>query len=205
VTTCPIDQRNVEKAEGTVAGAVGKDLEAEKAERICPGGAKLAMKVKSIAPKRPEQRDNKEHSHMSTLLILKATAGDLSGQEFALTAPAHCILGRSRSCTLRLPGDATVSRQHCLIEVEEDGVYAQDLGSLNGTLVNGEKIGQRERNRNVDATMMQPARQPLNNGDELRICNNVFQVELTNGLIARPPAQPAVKQGSGEWTLALCG
>jgi pSer/pThr/pTyr-binding forkhead associated (FHA) protein len=141
---------------------------------------------------------------MSTLLILKATAGDLYGQEFALTAPAHCVLGRSRGCTLRLPGDATVSRQHCLIEVENGVVHVQDLGSLNGTLVNGEKIGQRERNRNVDATMVQPARQSLQDGDELRICNNVFEVELTDSLMPRPKREP-VNQSSGEWTLALCG
>jgi len=140
---------------------------------------------------------------MATLLILKATAGDLDGQEFALTAPAHCILGRSRSCTLRLPGDATVSRQHCLIEVEDGVVFVQDLGSLNGTLVNGEKIGQRERNRNGDATMVQPARQTLQDGDELRICNNLFSVELTDSLMPRP-VREVVKQSSGEWTLALC-
>src|ERR1700722_11720522 len=109
---------------------------------------------------------------MTMLLILKATGGDLHGREFALTGPAHCVLGRSRSCTLRLPGDATVSRQHCLIEIESDGVWVQDLGSLNGTLVNGAKIGQRERNHDGESTMVQPPRQHLKDGDELRICNN---------------------------------
>src|SRR3954462_3938154 len=104
---------------------------------------------------------------MATMLTLRALTGDLRGQEFAFRGPAYCVLGRSRSCQLRLPGDATVSRQHCLIELEREGVWVQDLGSLNGTLINGEKIGQRDREPQQDATMVAPARQLLYDGDEL--------------------------------------
>jgi pSer/pThr/pTyr-binding forkhead associated (FHA) protein len=102
---------------------------------------------------------------MAAMLVLRALTGDLRGQEFAINGPAHCVLGRSRTCTLRLPGDATVSRQHCLIELDEGGVWVQDLGSLNGTLVNGEKIGQRDGRPENDATMVQPPRHALNDGD----------------------------------------
>jgi pSer/pThr/pTyr-binding forkhead associated (FHA) protein len=137
---------------------------------------------------------------MSTLLILKATAGDLFGKEFAIAAPALCVMGRSRSCTLQLPGDGTVSRQHCLIELEGAAAWVQDLGSLNGTLVNGEKIGQREP-RDGQATMLQPERHSLQSGDELRICNNVFRVELTDSVLGRR-AQEHSEHGS--MTLALC-
>src|SRR3954463_16016124 len=101
---------------------------------------------------------------MATMMILRALTGDLRGQEFAFTGPAHAILGRSRSCTLRLPGDTTVSRQHCCIELDEYGAWVQDLGSLNGTHVNGEKVGQRGRPNNDDATMMQPPRHGLEDG-----------------------------------------
>jgi pSer/pThr/pTyr-binding forkhead associated (FHA) protein len=138
----------------------------------------------------------------STLLILKATAGDLTGQEFAITGPAHWVLGRSRSCSLRLPGDGTVSRQHCLIEVEDGGVWIQDLGSLNGTLVNGEKIGQRQRVRNGDATMVQPPRHELQDGDELRICNNTFAVVLTER--TTPTAEGSTRPALCEWSGLLC-
>ena len=91
---------------------------------------------------------------MAAMLILKAMTGDLRGQEFALTGPAHCVLGRSRGCTLRLPGDATVSRQHCLLELDDSGAWAQDLGSLNGTYVNRRRIDGEE---------------VLEDGDELQI------------------------------------
>jgi pSer/pThr/pTyr-binding forkhead associated (FHA) protein len=138
---------------------------------------------------------------MSMTVILKATSGDLHGQEFNIAGPAHCVLGRSRVCTLRLPGDATVSRQHCLIEVEANGAWIQDLGSLNGTLVNGEKIGQREPVRSGDATMVQPPRHGLQHGDELRICNNVFRVVLTGAL---PAEQARTGSDSEQWSLSQC-
>lgn len=114
---------------------------------------------------------------MNTLVILKATEGGLRGQEFAFSGPANCIMGRSRSCGLRLPDDPTVSRQHCLIEIESEGAWVQDLGSLNGTHINGSRIGHREPVHG-DATMVQPARRELRDGDELRVCSNVFRVEL---------------------------
>jgi len=136
---------------------------------------------------------------MSTLLILKGTAGDLLGREFAIPSPGQCVVGRSRGCMLRLPGDATVSRQHCIIELDPDGVWVQDLGSLNGTQVNGLKIGQRERDHDGDATMVQPSRRSLQTGDELRICSNVFRVELADTVLVRTEENSAHLG-----TLALC-
>jgi pSer/pThr/pTyr-binding forkhead associated (FHA) protein len=137
---------------------------------------------------------------MSTLLILKARAGDLFGQEFSLPGPAHCVLGRSRTCTLRLPGDASVSRQHCLIEVEDGRAWVQDLGSLNGTQVNGVKIGQREARANPDATMVQPPRQGLQTGDELRLGAHVFEVELAGA----PERRRKDWSDHGSHTFAAC-
>jgi pSer/pThr/pTyr-binding forkhead associated (FHA) protein len=146
---------------------------------------------------------------MGTTLTLRALTGDLRGQEFTFRGPAYCMLGRSRTCQLRLPGDATVSRQHCLIELENDGIWVQDLGSLNGTFVNGQKIGQRERQPDADATMVAPARQELQDGDELRICNNIFAVVLveTPAPVEAPPVltpKPRVGNSSGWVQPVLC-
>jgi len=114
---------------------------------------------------------------MNNLLTLKAVAGDLRGQEFVFATPVRCILGRSRSSSLRLPFDPTVSRQHCLLESDGDGIWAQDLCSLNGTHVNGAKIGTRPQG-NAEATVPEAGRYLLRDGDELRVCGNVFRVEL---------------------------
>ena len=49
------------------------------------------------------------------------------------------LVGRAPSADMRL-GDPRVSRLHARIEMREDGVYVEDLGSRNGTLLNGEFV-----------------------------------------------------------------
>jgi DNA-binding NtrC family response regulator/pSer/pThr/pTyr-binding forkhead associated (FHA) protein len=49
------------------------------------------------------------------------------------------ILGRSPSCDIPLE-DSKVSRRHARIAIEEGQARVTDLGSRNGTIVNGEKI-----------------------------------------------------------------
>ena len=48
-------------------------------------------------------------------------------------------LGRSRSCTVQLE-DPVLSRQHCAITVDEGRVVVADLGSSNGTFIEGNLI-----------------------------------------------------------------
>jgi pSer/pThr/pTyr-binding forkhead associated (FHA) protein len=115
---------------------------------------------------------------MTNLLVLRALTGPLRGKEFSYRQPTHLVIGRSRSCHLQLPDDPTVSRQHCLLEMGLDGVWVLDLSSRNGTLVNGAKIGQRPLLRDNNATMIQPDKHQLEDGDELRICSHVFAVRL---------------------------
>ena len=79
---------------------------------------------------------------------------------------------------MRLARDLTVSRRHCLIEVDEAGARVTDLGSLNGTFVNGQSIGQRDRGRRADAAAAGPPRRLLREGDELRIGAHAFRVEV---------------------------
>ncbi|HET9931048.1 MAG TPA: FHA domain-containing protein [Polyangiaceae bacterium] len=49
------------------------------------------------------------------------------------------LLGRSPYCTIVLD-DPRVSRQHAAIRMTAEGLSIQDLGSRNGTLVNGQKL-----------------------------------------------------------------
>ena len=59
-----------------------------------------------------------------------------------LRGPGPFVLGRSRSCDLRLPsGDA--SRRHAEIVPAGDGFLLRDLASTNGTFVNGERVSER--------------------------------------------------------------
>jgi pSer/pThr/pTyr-binding forkhead associated (FHA) protein len=53
--------------------------------------------------------------------------------------PGQFLLGRGEECHVR-SSSALVSRQHCLLEVERESLQLRDLGSTNGTLVNGSRL-----------------------------------------------------------------
>lgn len=69
---------------------------------------------------------------------LKVASGGHAGKEIAITKKRF-LIGRGQDCHLR-PQSDMVSRQHCQLTVESGKVIAKDMGSRNGTLVNGELI-----------------------------------------------------------------
>src|SRR5262245_63683481 len=53
------------------------------------------------------------------------------------------IIGRRNDCALRIPSPL-VSRQHCELKCSGSQLLVRDLGSSNGTFVNGSKVKQKE-------------------------------------------------------------
>ena len=50
------------------------------------------------------------------------------------------VIGRDAGSGIRLDGDEFASSEHARIEPRQDGVWVEDLGSTNGTFLNGERI-----------------------------------------------------------------
>ena len=50
------------------------------------------------------------------------------------------LIGRSRRCDVVLRDSQLVSRRHCRLEAREAGWFLRDLGSQNGTWIDGERI-----------------------------------------------------------------
>jgi pSer/pThr/pTyr-binding forkhead associated (FHA) protein len=127
---------------------------------------------------------------MSAAVTLTITNGPHAGQEFVIDRPMLCAVGRGSDCAVRLPNDVwhmTVSRRHCLLEISPPEAYVCDLGSRNGTYVNGESIGQRRTGRHADDFALPDVPDhPLHDGDELRVGDTVFRVGV------------AAEDGSGE-------
>lgn len=92
---------------------------------------------------------------------LRIVHGRPEGKRLELAEGEH-IVGHGPECHIQ-PKSAWVSRQHCLIRVRGEEVAIQDLGSSNGTLINGRRI---------------ELEQPLHNGDRLEIGPLVFELEM---------------------------
>jgi hypothetical protein len=84
--------------------------------------------------------------------------GALTGQNFPLGESVS--LGRSPDNMIRLE-DQIVSRQHARILGENGCYYIEDLGSGNGTLVNGRRITQKT---------------PLHAGDQIKMGSTLFEL-----------------------------
>ncbi len=90
----------------------------------------------------------------------------MGGREIALASGAS-ILGRLPEATLWIDS-AGVSRRHARITVSEAGASIEDLGSTNGTYVNGERVS---------------GERPLSDGDEIRL----GPIEI----VFRAPSEPS--------------
>jgi pSer/pThr/pTyr-binding forkhead associated (FHA) protein len=73
------------------------------------------------------------------MFALKFISGKYQGGEFPLTPDREIVIGRSSDLDMVLVEDM-VSRKHAKIATADAQLIIQDLGSTNGTFVNGEKI-----------------------------------------------------------------
>jgi pSer/pThr/pTyr-binding forkhead associated (FHA) protein len=139
------------------------------------------------------RRDRPAGTVTVTLTILE---GSLEGRSRKLVGPQKCVIGRADDCTIRLAGGlefCTVSRHHCAVEVGAAGVRIRDLGSYNGTWVNGVRIG-RPRNWHQGATAAAPFlyEVELHDGDEFRVGEITFGVAITGDGDAPPDEEEDV-------------
>lgn len=82
-----------------------------------------------------------------------------AGSAIAFLRSDRTTIGRASEADVPLTEDLGVSRLHACIEQYSGGFVLRDLGSTNGTFLNGERlVGER----------------PLKHGDELRVGSTVF-------------------------------
>src|SRR6266446_2886979 len=73
---------------------------------------------------------------------LKVQAGPYAGRVFRFDRHDTFLIGRSEAAQLSLPNDRFFSRNHCMLEIAPPRCFLRDLGSTNGTFVNGKKVQQ---------------------------------------------------------------
>lgn len=112
-------------------------------------------------------------------ITLTVTEGPHLGQKFTFAGHDTFVVGRSKRAHFRLPAkDKFFSRIHFLVEVNPPQCSLLDMGSRNGTHVNGQRVNRVE----------------LHHGDVIRAGKTVLQlaVDEASNEVA-PPAQAALQ------------
>ena len=97
---------------------------------------------------------------------LNVVAGPQTGRSFSFDQHDTFMIGRSENAQFCLPADRFFSRHHCLLEIAPPQAFIRDLGSTNGTYVNGMR---------VDTAY-------LKSGDRIQGGETVLEVEVSTGL-----------------------
>jgi len=124
-------------------------------------------------------------------VCLDVVAGPIQGKHFEFGDHDTFLFGRAPDCHAELaPDDATASRHHFLLEVNPPAARLRDLGSLNGTYVNGRKHGGREKHVSPEEAAQQPWPQvDLRDGDLIRVGATVINVRIDGVTAPAPPVR----------------
>src|SRR5688572_11911881 len=98
---------------------------------------------------------------MASLLFM---AGPIAGRRYSL-GDGEYVIGRQADCQIFVP-DMRVSRQHARLKRDGDNWSLEDLGSNNGTFINGVRLSQPTK---------------LRHDDEIAIANNRIRIEARDG------------------------
>lgn len=123
-----------------------------------------------------------------TLTVIK---GPMAGKEFVFEQHDLLLFGRDAKSHIRLPEqDRTASRRHFMLEVNPPLARVRDLGSLMGTVVNGQKIGGRAKAQRAEDVAGQTFGQVLlKDGDQIKVGKHLMRVRIEADVIAEP-AEP---------------
>jgi hypothetical protein len=101
--------------------------------RTVPSAGQEAQELESPPP--PPKRTKRPRGEPRVLVV---TQGSQAGQSAAL-ADGVILIGRGADCQIILDDDY-VSTRHARVVSGENGIYVEDMGSTNGSYVNGQRI-----------------------------------------------------------------
>jgi eukaryotic-like serine/threonine-protein kinase len=145
---------------------------------------------------------------MAGTVSLVVTAGPIRGQRFDFSAHDTFLFGRALDCHARLAAsDASASRHHFLLEVNPPLARLRDLGSLNGTHVNGVRHGGRRADQAPDdAPRAAGGDVDLRDGDEIRVGATVIRVSVSAPASCADCGRPIAdaERDACEWIDGAC-
>ncbi|MEA5618859.1 protein kinase, partial [Cronbergia sp. UHCC 0137] len=147
---------------------------------------------------------------MQSTITLTITTGKLSGKQYVFDSPTTCLIGRNDDCYLSIANefDHRISRYHCLLDIKPPEIQIRDLGSLNGTYVNNQKIGGRQSHQTAEeATKLNFPEYNLQDGDQITLGDTVIRItiKIPQPVNPTPPIQPPNQQTPNFFTPAPPG
>ena len=113
---------------------------------------------------------------MSTKLVI--ASGKSSGKAIVVKKERF-LIGRAEECDIR-PLSDEVSRRHCAVHIEPDTVWVEDLGSRNGTFLNGSRIAEKTK---------------IFDGDLIKVGS--LELKVAGGTAGKPPASAPKPSAAG--------
>jgi transcriptional regulator with XRE-family HTH domain len=172
----PVGVALAEMGPGTAASTATQAPSAQVETK--PGAQASSVPAVRVNPGRGARtQDNQGYRHCWQFKLL-VVRGQQRGT-YLVFPHGEFIIGRGSDCHIRTPSE-WVSRQHCSLHITRTAAQIRDLGSTNGTLLNGARVvGERK----------------LCDRDQLQVGPLVFEVRFDKyltGLITAP-ARPAIR------------
>ncbi len=161
-------------ADGNVK--TNETLPVTRPDGIPPGELQQGLLYESSDEKPVNQALPASSENVGTLHI---EDGEFAGQRFVIDRPMLTV-GRGSECSIVI-NDASISRLHIQFLHQADGDYIQDLGSSNGTVVNGEPLR---------------TAQLLKRGDVVGLGNIHLLYMLPQPVVSTPPLLPTLSSPS---------
>ncbi len=119
-------------------------------------------------------------------VTLNVVAGPQTGRAFSFEQHDTFMIGRSEDAQFCLPQDRFFSRHHCILEIAPPQAFLRDLGSTNGTFVNGMRVETAY----------------LKSGDRIQGGETVLEVEVGAGI---GESDPGSHKSLGNTHLSIVG
>lgn len=116
--------------------------------------------------------------------VLRGVSGAAFGKTYPV--PGQVVIGRQADCDIAVPSEE-ISRRHAQVRPTPDGLLVEDLGSANGTFINGKR---------VQTGLMRP-------GEELRLDTIRFLLVAPGMEMPATPRAPAAAAKGGSKTGAV--
>lgn len=101
---------------------------------------KIIYEVQHVEAKPQTAVSSPEHNVPAVRLVLEIAGGAQAGQRLEIRIDRSAIWGRSSRMCDTCFQDPKISHQHCALEVRENELWMTDLGSQNGTYLNGIRL-----------------------------------------------------------------